>query len=57
MINNCQILQTSVNRFKGAKIGMQDSELAESSKRLILKGEQMDLIEYATYGNVSRPVE
>ena len=51
IVSNCQILQTGVNRWKSAKVNVPMAELKKSSRQLDLTHEEMDLIEYATYGD------
>ena len=50
---NCQILQTHVNRFKRDNI-LRVEELANASIKEIISGREMDLIEYMVYGNISK---
>ena len=54
VVANCQILQTSVNRFKSNKMNLSLEELRRSSKPLKLSTRDMDLLEYAIYGEVHR---
>ncbi len=54
VVANCQILQTSVNRFKSNKMNLSMEELRKSSKPLRLSVRDMDLLEYAIYGEVHR---
>lgn len=48
---NCQILQTTVNRFKKDKIYSLE-ELEKASIKVELAERDMDLLEYALYGNI-----
>ena len=49
-ISNCQILQTGVNRFKSDKQPTMD-EMRAYSRVLRMDAQQMDLMEYACYGD------
>ena len=51
VVENCQVLQTSVNRWKSNKVNVPLMELNDSSKKLRLTHQEMDLIEYGIYGN------
>ena len=51
VVENCQILQTGVNRFKSNKVDVPVNQMHGSSKKLILTPQHMDLIEYAIYGD------
>ena len=51
---NCQILQTQVNRKKGSKTGLGIDELRGYSRRMRMGNKDMDLIEEAIYGDVKR---
>lgn len=51
---NCQILQTQVNRKKGSKTGLGIDELRGYSRRMRIANKDMDLIEEAIYGDVKR---
>jgi HNH endonuclease len=53
-VSNCQILQTSVNRFKSNKVNLPMEELKSSSKPHRISYRDMDLIEYSVYGDVHR---
>lgn len=48
---NCQILQTAVNRYKKDKI-YSLQELEKSSIKVKITESEMDLLEYAIYGNI-----
>ena len=50
-VNNCQILQTGVNRFKSNKIEVPIQNLRQSSRVMKLTYQQMDFIEYAIFGD------
>ncbi|KAK1317234.1 hypothetical protein QJS10_CPA05g01820 [Acorus calamus] len=52
---NCQILQTRVNRFKSDKEGVDQSELKGFSCDIKFTDKALDLIEMAVYGDVIRP--
>lgn len=54
-INNCQILQTKVNRIKSNKIGMNNEELEKVSIKVNLSKEEMDFIEKVIYGDTVKP--
>ncbi len=54
IISNCQILQTSVNRYKSNKVEITMEELRKGSKPHRLSMRDMDQIEYAVYGEVHR---
>jgi 5-methylcytosine-specific restriction endonuclease McrA len=49
-LNNCQILQTKVNRQKGSSINMTNEELKKYSIKTELTNYEMDLIEKLVYG-------
>ena len=51
VVSNCQILQTGVNRFKSNKAAVPLNEMHNSSRKLVLTPYEMDLIEYAVYGD------
>ena len=52
VVENCQILQTAVNRYKSDKVNLPAWDLHKNSKKIHLKHEQMDLLEYSIYGDV-----
>jgi len=56
-VKNCQILQTDVNRHKSNSVNMHIDDLKRASKPLRLSHQQMDLFEYAIYGDVRRKEE
>ncbi|KAG0452992.1 hypothetical protein HPP92_025355 [Vanilla planifolia] len=53
-LENCQVLQATVNRSKGNKIEVSKSELIHKSAYCRVSGRDMDLLELAAYGNVRR---
>jgi len=53
VVANCQILQTSVNRFKSNK-NPSAEEMRKSAKKHRLGFRDMDLIEYSVYGEIHR---
>ena len=55
IVSNCQILQTSVNRYKSNKVNVPDFELKENGKRIFFKHIEMDKFEHAIYGDVRVP--
>ena len=52
-VSNCQILQTSVNRYKGNQ-DKDFNQLKAASVEYLLTDKEMDFLEYAVYGNVKR---
>ncbi|XP_042040234.1 uncharacterized protein LOC121785838 [Salvia splendens] len=52
---NCQILQTRVNRFKSDKEGIDDSILKGYSCDIKFTDKELDIVEMAVYGDVIRP--
>jgi hypothetical protein len=54
-IRNCQILQTATNKFKSDKVVVEDNSLINSSKKINLSEQEMDLVEQIIYGNIRRP--
>ncbi|KAI5648220.1 hypothetical protein M9H77_34225 [Catharanthus roseus] len=52
---NCQILQTRVNRFKSDKDGVDPNELKGYSCEVTFTDKELDIIEMAVYGDVMRP--
>ncbi|KAL7098880.1 hypothetical protein ACP275_09G046300 [Erythranthe tilingii] len=52
---NCQILQTRVNRFKSDKQEIDGSELKGYSCDVKFTDKALDIIEMAVYGDVMRP--
>ncbi|KAJ4960234.1 hypothetical protein NE237_020144 [Protea cynaroides] len=54
-VENCQILQTRVNRFKSDKDWVEKTELQGFSCDLKFADKELDIIEMAVYGDVIRP--
>ncbi|MCL7032635.1 hypothetical protein MKW94_018492 [Papaver nudicaule] len=52
---NCQILQTRVNRYKSDKDKLEKSELEGFSCDVKFTDKELDVIEMAVYGDVIRP--
>ncbi|KAL8465160.1 hypothetical protein ACS0TY_034597 [Phlomoides rotata] len=52
---NCQILQTRVNRLKSNKEVVDDSQLKSYSCDIKFTDKELDIIEMAVYGDVMRP--
>ncbi|KAF9623509.1 hypothetical protein IFM89_003125 [Coptis chinensis] len=52
---NCQILQTRVNRYKSNKEWVEKSELEGFSCDIKFTDKELDIIEMAVYGDVIRP--
>lgn len=55
MAENCQILQTRVNRLKSDKNGIDQKLLEGYSCDIKFSDEQLDMTEIAVYGSVIRP--
>ncbi|XP_057792219.1 uncharacterized protein LOC131009035 isoform X2 [Salvia miltiorrhiza] len=53
-LENCQVLQATVNRSKGNRTEMSKSELIQKSAYCRVSGRDMDLLELSAYGNVRR---
>ncbi|WVZ55624.1 hypothetical protein U9M48_006262 [Paspalum notatum var. saurae] len=53
-LENCQVLQATVNRSKGNKTEISKSELIQKSAYCRVSGRDMDLFELSAYGNVRR---
>ncbi|RZC60865.1 hypothetical protein C5167_022622 [Papaver somniferum] len=55
-LDNCQVLQVTVNRSKGNKIESEISraDLIQKSSYCRVAGREMDLLELSAYGNVRR---
>ncbi|XP_073144380.1 uncharacterized protein [Henckelia pumila] len=51
-IENCQVLQATVNRSKGNRTELSKTELIQKSAYCRVSGRDMDLVELAAYGNV-----
>jgi len=54
-VNNCQILQSRVNRFKSNRSDLAGNDLKQFSCDLKFSDKELDVIEMAVYGNVVRP--
>ncbi|EHA8591636.1 hypothetical protein COCNU_scaffold104982G000010 [Cocos nucifera] len=53
-LENCQVLQATVNRSKGNKTEVSKSDLIQKSAYCRVSGRDMDLIELSAYGNARR---
>lgn len=53
-LNNCQVLQSKVNRIKSNKLNFSHQEMIESSIKLNLTEDDMDKIEQLVYGDVKK---
>ncbi|KAK4257198.1 hypothetical protein QN277_006818 [Acacia crassicarpa] len=53
-LENCQVLQATVNRSKGNRTEMTKAELIQKSSYCRVSGRDMDLLELSAYGNVHR---
>ncbi|KAG8388694.1 hypothetical protein BUALT_Bualt02G0152000 [Buddleja alternifolia] len=53
-LENCQVLQATVNRSKGNRTEMSRSDLIQKSAYCRVSGRDMDLLELSAYGNVRR---
>lgn len=53
-LENCQVLQATVNRSKGNNTEISKSELAQRSAYCRVSGRDMDLFELSAFGNVRR---
>lgn len=53
-LENCQVLQATVNRAKGNRTGMSKADLIQKSSYCRVSGRDMDLLELSAYGNVRR---
>ncbi|KAL8529571.1 hypothetical protein ACS0TY_006844 [Phlomoides rotata] len=51
-LENCQVLQATVNRSKGNRTEMSKSDLIQKSAYCWVSGRDMDLLELSAYGNV-----
>jgi len=54
ILRNCQILQTSVNKYKSNKTDLGKQSLLNNSHKLKLSEYEMDLVEEVIYGNVKK---
>ncbi|XP_023529236.1 uncharacterized protein LOC111792136 [Cucurbita pepo subsp. pepo] len=53
-LENCQVLQATVNRSKGNRTELSRAELIQKSSYCRVSGRDMDLLELSAYGNVHR---
>ncbi|KAJ4973964.1 hypothetical protein NE237_007138 [Protea cynaroides] len=53
-LENCQVLQASVNRAKGNKTEVSRADLIQKSAYCRVSGRDMDLLELSAFGNVRR---
>ncbi|GBG79765.1 hypothetical protein CBR_g30029 [Chara braunii] len=53
--DNCQILQTRVNRRKSNREDLASDEMRQNSCEIKFTDRELDIIEMAVYGNVIRP--
>ncbi|GMH21413.1 hypothetical protein Nepgr_023255 [Nepenthes gracilis] len=53
-LENCQVLQATVNRSKGNRTDMSKADLIQKSSYCRVSGRDMDLVELSAYGNVRR---
>jgi hypothetical protein len=53
-IDNCQILQTTLNKVKSNKVGITYHELLQHAPKITFTDDQLDAVELAVFGNVSR---
>ncbi|KAK9669222.1 hypothetical protein RND81_13G116800 [Saponaria officinalis] len=53
-LDNCQVLQATVNRSKGNRTDISRSDLIRRSSYCRVSGRDMDLLELSAYGNVRR---
>ncbi|XVF54329.1 hypothetical protein PTKIN_Ptkin05aG0172400 [Pterospermum kingtungense] len=51
-LENCQVLQATVNRSKGNRTELSKADLVQRSSYCRVSGRDMDLIELSAYGNV-----
>ncbi|XP_022737146.1 uncharacterized protein LOC111290008 [Durio zibethinus] len=51
-LENCQVLQATVNRSKGNRTDLSRADLIQKSSYCRVSGRDMDLIELSAYGNV-----
>ncbi|GAB2299108.1 hypothetical protein Dimus_033180 [Dionaea muscipula] len=52
ILENCQVLQATVNRSKGNRTDISRADLIQRSSYCRVSGRDMDLIELSAYGNV-----
>ncbi|XP_010258323.1 PREDICTED: uncharacterized protein LOC104598108 isoform X2 [Nelumbo nucifera] len=53
-LENCQVLQATVNRSKGNRTDLSKADLIQKSSYCRVSGRDMDLLELSAYGNVHR---
>ncbi|XP_028113729.1 uncharacterized protein LOC114311757 isoform X1 [Camellia sinensis] len=53
-LENCQVLQATVNRSKGNRTEISKADLIQKSSYCRVSGRDMDLLELSAYGNVRR---
>ncbi|KAI8543333.1 hypothetical protein RHMOL_Rhmol08G0208800 [Rhododendron molle] len=53
-LENCQVLQATVNRSKGNRTEISRADLIQKSSYCRVSGRDMDLLELSAYGNVRR---
>ncbi|XP_075660461.1 uncharacterized protein LOC142630355 [Castanea sativa] len=53
-LENCQVLQATVNRSKGNRTGLSKADLIQKSSYCRVSDRDMDLFELSAYGNVRR---
>ncbi|XXG87670.1 hypothetical protein AAC387_Pa11g2300 [Persea americana] len=53
-LENCQVLQATVNRSKGNRTEVSKADLIQKSAYCRVSGRDMDLLELSAYGNVHR---
>uniref|UniRef100_A0A5B7AZD5 HNH nuclease domain-containing protein n=1 Tax=Davidia involucrata TaxID=16924 RepID=A0A5B7AZD5_DAVIN len=53
-LENCQVLQATVNRSKGNRTEISKADLIQKSAYCRVSGRDMDLLELSAYGNVRR---
>ncbi|XP_020588402.1 uncharacterized protein LOC110030157 [Phalaenopsis equestris] len=56
-LENCQVVQATVNRSKGNKTELSKSDLIQKSAYCRVSGRDLDLIEHSAYGNIRRAQE
>lgn len=56
VLENCQILQTSINRLKSNRTDISFAEFRMKSPGSYFNEDEMDAVEKLVYGNVSVPV-
>lgn len=53
-LENCQVLQATVNRSKGNRTDISRADLIQRSSYCRVSGRDMDLLELSAFGNVRR---